>query len=145
MLLVKGHLDHHPENAFTALLGVPLSLYAMVSVFSQISGGMYNPSLVAGGIAWQCLTWMYDPRMHWSMWTTEYAAIYIVGPLLGGFMAGHLFNQIRYITTRMAKEDADLTTDSDAEGEAREAPPGFYEDVMRGQEDDSDTKEIELA
>ena len=33
-----------------------------------------------------------DPNHAWAQWTYEYAACYIVGPFIGGFVAGTVFN-----------------------------------------------------
>lgn len=33
-----------------------------------------------------------DPNHAWAQWTYEYAACYLIGPLIGGFAAGTVFN-----------------------------------------------------
>ncbi len=60
---------------------------------------------------------MYDPDSDWSKWTNEYAAIYIIGPMLGAFMSGHIFNQQKKHMRRMTKADDELTESSDEFGD----------------------------
>jgi glycerol uptake facilitator-like aquaporin len=48
-------------------------------------------------IVWQNLTYAYDQNNQWSMWTYEYAICYILGPFIGAWQAGHIFNLlVRY-------------------------------------------------
>ena len=33
-----------------------------------------------------------DPNSAWAQWTFEYAACYLIGPFIGAFVAGTVFN-----------------------------------------------------
>ena len=41
---------------------------------------------------WQNFTVQMDPNHAWAQWTYEYAACYLIGPMIGGFVAGTVFN-----------------------------------------------------
>ena len=109
VLYIKLEVEQNPKNAYNAFLTIPFGFYAIVSMFSEVSGGILNPGFAIAGICWQSLTWMYEPNTTWSNWTNEYAAIYVAGPFLGGFIAGHIYNLQRRMVSTMDKTDEELS------------------------------------
>ena len=82
---------------------IPVVYIAMQMTFAELSGSNLNPATALSSIVWQNLTYQYDPNAQWSRWTYEYASCYLVGPLLGGFFAGHIFNLLSSTEDRMNK------------------------------------------
>lgn len=108
VLFIKLECEQNPQNAYNACLTIPVGLYAIVTMFSEISGGIVNPGFIIAGICWQNLTWMYYPDTSWSRWTKEYAAVYVIGPFLGAFIAGFIYNLQRRVVANMEKTGAEL-------------------------------------
>ena len=44
---------------------------------------------------WQNATVDMDPDHAWAQWTYEYAICYMVGPFIGAFLAGTVFNHMK--------------------------------------------------
>ena len=53
-----------------------------------------------------------DPNHEWAMWTFEYTICYLLGPLIGGFVGGTVFNFVSETMLDMEEygedEDEDL-------------------------------------
>jgi len=47
------------------------------------------------------MTWEFGIGIDQPYWTFEYAISYILGPLLGGFMAGNIFNVAKRVIIMM--------------------------------------------
>lgn len=46
-----------------------------------------------------------DPNRAWAQWTYEYATCYLIGPFIGAFVAGTVYNY--YVQTIEDMEDYD--------------------------------------
>lgn len=78
-----------------------------------MSRGCLNPALALAQICWQNLTYSYEQSTDQSYWTAEYALSYIMGPTLGAFMAGNVYNYQRRLKNKM---DLGLVDESISDG-----------------------------
>ena len=101
ILFAKKFHYQYKMNRVVAAIPIPVIYIAMQMTFAELSGSNLNPSTALSSIVWQNLTYQYDPNAQWSRWTYEYASCYLVGPLLGGFFAGHVFNLLSSTEDRM--------------------------------------------
>ena len=83
---------------------------------------------------WQNLTYMYAYGPQQRYWTFEYALSYLIAPALGGFMAGNIFNQIKYAIERLEGNYPEIrvsgTTDRSA-SEATTKKESYHEETFR--------------
>ena len=63
-------------------------------MFRDVSGGFTNPAVAFGQIIWQNAAVKLDPTQTWAVWTFEYSICYLIGPLIGAFVAGTVFNYV---------------------------------------------------
>ena len=99
-LFVKREIEVRFKDPFTAYLGVAVGYWGLVNAFRDYDC-VFNPALAAAGMSWQALTWFYEPNRTWNGWTGDLIPAYILGPIVGGFMAGHLFNQLKRYERKM--------------------------------------------
>ena len=59
------------------------------------------------------MTYSYEQSTDQSYWTAEYALSYILGPTLGAFMAGNVYNYQRRLKNKM---DLGLVDESISDG-----------------------------
>ena len=86
---------------------IGLAYFAMIHTFREISAGPLNPAIVIAQIMWQTTTFKYQPGFDWNHWTGEYATMYIMGPILGGLIAGNFYNYLKQVEFRLPKEKND--------------------------------------
>ena len=98
--ILKRNLDpiFYPIAACVSMVGLQL-------MFKEVSGGIFNPAIALSQIVWQNVTYFYLPGVDQSYWTPEYAACYIIAPLVGAFMAGNVFNYQKRLYRRIELND----------------------------------------
>jgi glycerol uptake facilitator-like aquaporin len=100
-------------NQYLCGLGVALSYFTVGKMFKPVSGGILNPAIGIGLIAWQNLTYQYAMGFDASYWTFEYAIGYTVGPMLGSFMGANMFSLMKRLQLRV--ETGEVSDDSEDE------------------------------
>ena len=97
VLYCKRFQYHYRYDRVVSAIPIPIALIGIYQTFGEISGSDLNPATALASIVWQNLTYMYDQNGKWSQWTYEYAICYILGPFIGAWQGGHLFNLlVRY-------------------------------------------------
>ena len=85
-------------------LMIGIAYFAMTETFRNVTGGPLNPAIALAQIVWQMTTYKYEPGFTWSKWTGDYATMYLMGPFLGGLMAGNFYNYLKRVEFRLAKQ-----------------------------------------
>lgn len=97
VLYAKRFQYHYRYDRVVSAIPIPIALIGIYQTFGEISGSDLNPATALASIVWQNLTYQYDSDGKWSQWTYEYAVCYILGPFIGAWQGGHLFNLlVRY-------------------------------------------------
>ena len=97
VLYAKREIGNGADPAlWVATIGI--AFYVSSDIFRDISGGFINPATALAQNIWQNITVKLDPNHEWAMWTFEYTICYLLGPLIGGFVGGTVFN---YVTETM--------------------------------------------
>jgi len=63
------------------------------------------------------LTYYYEPGADSAYWTPDMAVCYILGPMIGAYFAGNLYNFQKLIEMRMKLGDLDDSDEEDAKVE----------------------------
>ena len=97
VLYCKRFQYHYRYDRVVSAIPIPIALIGIQVTFAELSGSDLNPATALASIVWQNLTYAYDRNGQWSMWTYEYAVCYILGPIIGAWQGGHIFNLlVRY-------------------------------------------------
>jgi len=98
------------------------AFYACGDIFRDVSGGFLNPAVALAQITWQNVTVKLDPNHEWAMWTFEYSICYLIGPLVGAFVAGTVFNYVNQTMEDMeyyGQEGDDVAIDKKIDADDR--------------------------
>ena len=91
VLYAKREIGNGGDPAlWVALIGI--AFYISTDLFKGVSGGFVNPATALAQNIWQNITVKLDPNHEWAMWTFEYTICYLLGPLIGGFVGGTVYN-----------------------------------------------------
>ena len=100
--MAKEDKDNSSDPMIRALM-IGLAYFAMQQTFRNVTGGPLNPAIALAQIIWQITTFRYYPGTTWSHWTGDYITMYMMGPFLGGLMAGNFYNYLKRVEFRLAK------------------------------------------
>lgn len=98
-------------------IGYTVASMGLNQIFKNVSGGCFNPSLALAQICWQNLTYYYKEGVDGAYWTPDYAVCYIMGPMIGAFFAGNLFNLQKRVLRRVEEGDLEDSDDEDIKAE----------------------------
>ena len=91
VLYAKREIGNGGDPAlWVGLIGI--AFYVSSDLFKGVSGGFINPATALAQNIWQNITVKLDPNHEWAMWTFEYTICYLLGPLIGGFVGGTVYN-----------------------------------------------------
>ena len=95
-LALKLSIKNEPKDIYTYPIGYTVASIALIQLFRDVSGGVFNPCLALAQICWQNLTYYYSKdEVDGAYWTPDYAVCYILAPFLGAFFAANMFNRIK--------------------------------------------------
>ena len=92
VLFAKREIAENDRDPTVWVASMAVALYVCQDMFRDVSGGFCNPALALAQIIWQNFAKNMDPNHEWAVWTFEYGFCYCVGPIIGGFVAGSVFN-----------------------------------------------------
>ena len=94
--MTKEEKDNSSDPMIRALM-IGFAYFSMQMTFRNVTGGPLNPAITLAQILWQITTYKYSPGFTWSHWTADYAVMYMMGPFIGGLMAGNFYNYLKRV------------------------------------------------
>lgn len=89
---------------------------------------------------WQNVTADMDPEHAWAEWTYDYSLCYLIGPFIGAFVAGTVFNHMQQTVKEM--ENGDVLTQDNANGvdhvRKQDNKEDEYEDISLKEESEKE-------
>ena len=113
VLTMKKAINDKATPAIIGLLAIGITFQMCVEMFSEVSGGVFNPAIALSLILWNAFAGQMDPTFVAAQLPASYATCYLFAPVVGAVVAGTTFNYLAQIQEEMAEGGDDDSVDLD--------------------------------
>lgn len=113
MVLTMKKAINDKAPAIVCLLAIGITFQMCVEMFSEVSGGVFNPAIALSLILWNAFAGQMDPTFVAAQLPASYATCYLFAPVVGAVVAGTTFNYLAQIQEEMADHEDDESEELD--------------------------------